>query len=188
MAALVTLAEIRDYVLGVDYPGTSEDAFLESLATSASIIFNDLAGGVNFEPDAAEVRYLSNWPPNSWSLILPQLATSISSVEEWDGSSWQTIDALDYEVRGRSLLRLSGVWPQGQDVIRLTWTRGYTEVPADVKAAVLALVSSMFKGRVVASGVGDDSGGKQKKVADTPAVPQETAMIARKYRGIIFGT
>ena len=92
-----------------------------------------------------------------WSTHIVQLTespvNSIVSVEKRDSvtSSYTTVPTTDYylDTTTDSVLYVTGStyknWPQGAASVKVTYTAGYSECPADLKLAVVDLITYYLK-------------------------------------------
>lgn len=78
------------------------------------------------------------------------------------GDAWETVDAGEYEQRGRRIVRADGwVWLRGVDNFRATYNEGYEEVPGEIEQLALETIASIYRQSgsegVVSERIGDYS-------------------------------
>jgi len=80
------------------------------------------------------------------------MINSLTKIEYWDGTDWAELAAASYPRTtdantGRVYLNDGGVFADGQDNYRVTYTYGWSraDIPPDIKAACIWLVQRMRK-------------------------------------------
>lgn len=154
MANLITLQEYKT-AEGITQP--KEDARLNVIIPSVSQLVKTYCGNsfVDFYATNKTETFDINWATHIVQLTESPV-TSIVSVEERDGynSSYTTLTTGDYQyylnTETDSILRTvsSGNftnWPRGVAAVRVIYKAGYSAVPADLKLAVLDLVTYYLK-------------------------------------------
>jgi len=151
MADLITLAEYKE-AEGIASP--KEDLRLASLIPSVSQLVKTYCG--NSLVDYYSVNKVETFNID-WSTHLVQLTespvNSIVSVEKRDSvtESYSTVATTDYylDASTDSILYVTGStyknWPRGAGSVKITYTAGYSACPADLKLAVLDLITYYLK-------------------------------------------
>jgi hypothetical protein len=151
MADLITLAEYKE-AEGIASP--KEDLRLASLIPSVSQLVKTYCG--NSLVDYYSVNKVETFNID-WSTHLVQLTespvNSIVSVEKRDSvtESYSTVATTDYylDASTDSILYVTGStyknWPRGAGSVKVTYTAGYSACPADLKLAVLDLITYYLK-------------------------------------------
>ena len=153
MADLITL---QDYKTAQGITQPKDDARLNVLIPSVSQLIKTYCG--NSLVDYYSTNKTETFDIN-WSTHVVQLTetpvNAIVSVQERDdyGSAYTTLTTGAYEYsldsNTDSILRTNSAgyqnWPQGVGSVKITYTAGYSAVPADLKLAVLDLVTYYLK-------------------------------------------
>lgn len=151
---MISLDELKSY-LKVPHELTDEDALIVQLEEAAVKLIQNKTGHY-FGPPETVTELVSGGEidgyPVMWLKDAPR-ADGITpgvavDVEEFDGSDWTAVEAGDFEIDGFGLYHDSG-WSTGFRNVRVTYSRGYGpgEEPADIRNAVLELVSEWFEHR-----------------------------------------
>ena len=151
MADLITLAEYKE-AEGIASP--KEDLRLASLVPSVSQLVKTYCGNSIID------HYSTNKVEEfniDWLTHIIQLTespvNSIVSVEKRDSvtESYTTVPTTDYylDKKTDSVLYVTGStyknWPRGAAAVKVTYTAGYEACPADLKLAVIDLVTYYLK-------------------------------------------
>ena len=153
MADLITL---QDYKTAQGITQPKDDARLNVLIPSVSQLIKTYCG--NSLVDYYSTNKTETFDIN-WSTHVVQLTetpvNAIVSVQERDdyGSAYTTLTTGAYEYsldsNTDSILRTTSAgyqnWPQGVGTAKIVYTAGYSAVPADLKLAVLDLVTYYLK-------------------------------------------
>ena len=153
MADLITLQEYKT-AEGITQP--KEDARLNVLIPSISQLVKTYCGNSFVDFYSANKTETFNI---EWSTHIVQLTESpvntIVSVQEASsyGSTFNTLTtgAQEYALNKStdSILRTSGSgyknWPTGVETVKVVYTAGYATIPADLKLAVLDLITYYLK-------------------------------------------
>ena len=153
MADLITLQEYKT-AEGITQP--KEDARLNVLIPSISQLVKTYCGNSFVDFYSANKTETFNI---EWSTHIVQLTESpvntIVSVQEASsyGSTFNTLTtgAQEYALNKStdSILRTSGAgyknWPTGIETVKVVYTAGYAAVPADLKLAILDLITYYLK-------------------------------------------
>lgn len=161
MADLITLTE---YKQSESIQSVKEDTRIESLIDSVSQLVKTYCGNgiVDFYSTAAEGQTANNKKTESltvnWSTNVLQLAESpvvtVHSVQERATftSEYVTLGATDYFVDSATdcVYRVTGSgynkpWPIGPEAVKIIYNAGYASTPADLKLAVIDLVTYYLK-------------------------------------------
>ena len=151
MADLITLAEYKE-AEGIASP--KEDLRLASLVPSVSQLVKTYCGNSivdDYSTNKVEIFNID------WHTHIVQLTESpvntIVSVEKRDSvtASYTTVASTDYYLYTStdSVLYVTGStyknWPRGAGAVKVTYTAGYESCPADLKLAVVDLVTYYLK-------------------------------------------
>ena len=151
MADLITLAEYKE-AEGIASP--KEDLRLASLVPSVSQLVKTYCG--NSIIDYYSTNKVETFNID-WNTHIVQLTESpvntIVSVEKRDSvtDSYTTVPTTDYylDTSTDSVLYVTGStyknWPRGAGAVKVTYTAGYSACPADLKLAVVDLVTYYLK-------------------------------------------
>ena len=151
MADLITLAEYKE-VEGIASP--KEDLRLTSLVPSVSQLVKTYCG--NSILDYYSTNKVETFNID-WSTHIVQLTESpvntIVSVEKRDSitDSYTTVASTEYylDTSTDSVLYVMGStyknWPRGAGAVKVTYTAGYESCPADLKLAVVDLITYYLK-------------------------------------------
>lgn len=132
---MITLGELKE-VLNIPEDDTTEDTYLAQCEAAA---VEHVAGrtGLHLGAPAPTTLYLSGTRGSLW---LPQDAadTPAPIIEIRSGSTWETVDADDYEIDGVEIYAPDG-WTEGVRNYRITFTRGWNsgDEPADLRQVVI---------------------------------------------------
>ena len=151
MTDLVTLAEYKE-AEGISSP--KEDLRLATLVPSVRQLVKTYCG--NSIIDHYSTNKVEEFNVD-WNTHIIQLTESpvntIVSVEKRDSfsSSYTTVPTTDYhlDTKTDSVLYVNGStyknWPHGAAAVKITYTAGYSETPADLKLAVFDLITYYLK-------------------------------------------
>lgn len=160
--AIITRENLKTY-LGIS--GTSEDDFLDLVVAGVDTLIESLSGR-RFESETYTEQvvdgtgrqrlYLPNRPLTAVSevRVSGEGVAGVNNSSDFDSSTiWNVnddyvIDSLTQDERNQSLLvAVYGVWPLGIKNVRVTYTAGYTTVPADIKLAAYQIAARVRNGR-----------------------------------------
>lgn len=151
MANLITLQQFKD---AEQITNPRDDYKLTRIIDSVSQLVKNYCGNSiidYYSTNKVEVFNID------WGTHIVQLTESpvntIVSVEKRDTvtAAYQTVDAADYHLDSPtdSVLHVAGNgyknWPFGAGAVRVTYTAGYSSVPADLQLAVIDLINYYFK-------------------------------------------
>lgn len=192
----VTAQEIKEQAIGSE----AETApFWASLAESSSRIFDRACGvsdGCFNKAGAAATTKIFRGDGTDYLRLAPYIAESLTLVEWLDSDDVVTeVDAEDYFERdGYLIYANAGVWgwdcrtaysnPRGYFKMnrryRVTAIWGFSEIPAEVKQAVIELALFIWRRKDLA--FSDMSGVATAVVA--AQMPPTTEMVVEKYKGM----
>ena len=151
MADLITLAEYKE-AEGIASP--KEDLRLASLVPSVSQLVKTYCGNsiVDYYSTNKVETFNIDWDTHIVQLTESPVNT-IVSVEKRDSvtDSYTTVTTTDYylDESTDSVLYVTGStyrnWPRGAGAVKVTYTAGYESCPADLKLAVVDLVTYYLK-------------------------------------------
>jgi len=153
MADLITL---QDYKTAQGITQPKDDARLNVLIPSVSQLIKTYCGNslVDYYSSNKTETFDINWSTHVVQLTETPV-NAIVSVQERDdyGSAYTTLTTGAYEYsldsNTDSILRTTSAgyqnWPQGVGTAKIVYTAGYSAVPADLKLAVLDLVTYYLK-------------------------------------------
>lgn len=140
----VTLDEIKAW-LGIELTDTTQDTKLLQLRDTVTESIVDYTGQ-QFEIDTytgelldgrrGDILLTENWP------IVTVTELVVGCLPDGSGGSVVPPDA--YDVREDEIALISGVFPRGRGLIKVSYTAGYPSVPSKVKTALLLGVQGYF--------------------------------------------
>jgi len=154
MANLITLAEYKE-AQGIASP--KEDGRLNVLIPSISQLVKTYCGNsiVDYYSTNKTETFNINWDTNIVQLTESPVNTIVSVEERRTyGDSYTTLTTTSHEYfldsNTDSILRtntsgLATNWPKGVGSVRVVYTAGYSELPADLKLAVVDLLTYYLK-------------------------------------------
>lgn len=151
MANLITLEDYKD---AKGLQNVKDDVRIESLISSVSQLVKTYCGNsiIDFY-SATKTEYFNI----DWSTHIVQLTESpvisVGSVEKRDSvtSSYTTVPTTEYylDQATDSVLYVAGStyknWPRGPGSVKVSYSAGYQTTPADLKLAVIDLVTYYLK-------------------------------------------
>jgi hypothetical protein len=152
MANLITLATYKD-VKGIT--STTHDFVLTTLIESVSQLVKTYCGNslVDYYTNNKVEEFSINWDTNLVQLTETPVV-SVVSVEERKtfADTYNIIPSTEYylDFSTDSIYRVNtrGIgksWPSGPAAVKITYKAGYTDCPADLKLAVIDLITYYFK-------------------------------------------
>jgi len=153
MADLITLQDYKD-AQGLSNP--KEDLKINSIIPSVSQLIKTYCGNsfVDFYSSAKTETFTVNWNTHIVQLTESPI-NAITSVQERDSysSAYTTLTTGAYEyylnTSTDSILRTNSAgyqnWPQGVDAVKVVYTAGWSAAPADLKLAVINLITYYLK-------------------------------------------
>jgi len=152
MANLIT---VQDYKDAEGLTSTKEDFRLELLITSVSQLVKTYCGNslIDYYTTPKVETFSINWDTKVVQLTESPILV-VSTVEERAGyqDSYTILGASEFyaEHLTDSIFRTTGGqgyrnWAKGPGAVRVTYTAGYQQVPADLKLAVLDLITYYLK-------------------------------------------
>jgi hypothetical protein len=153
MADLITLQDYKD-AQGLSTP--KEDLKINSIIPSVSQLVKTYCGNsfVDFYSSAKTEELNINWGTHIIQLTESPINT-ITSVQERTSysSSYDTLTTADYQYyldsNTDSIFRTSSSgytnWPTGVGAVKVVYTAGWSAVPADLKLAVIDLITYYLK-------------------------------------------
>lgn len=145
--ALVTLAQAKSQ-LDIPAATLTEDDRVELLINATSEAIEEYLCYI-----VREVAYTETYDGTRQNdLLLAQTpVTAITEIRvdyEREFAADTVVDAEDYQLLASSLVRRhSEVWPSGSQNIRVQYTAGYAEIPADLQYACLMFVEWLYRMR-----------------------------------------
>jgi hypothetical protein len=147
---MISTADLQDWMKADD----ADAPVLRQLEEAAVAAIQELTGRYYGVTSAiTEVIRFRGFP---LSLANDPIGGVITTLEQWDGSAWSTVDAASYSVWG-SFIFAEGNWnPLSLTRFRATYQAGYTvnpldadvwPAPADIQQAVKLLVGHWFENR-----------------------------------------
>ncbi len=153
MADLITLQDYKD-AQGLSNP--KEDLKINSIIPSVSQLIKTYCGNsiIDYYSSAKTETFTVNWNTHIVQLTESPI-NAITSVQERDSysSAYTTLTTGAYEyylnTSTDSILRTNSAgyqnWPQGVDAVKVVYTAGWSAVPADLKLAVIDLITYYLK-------------------------------------------
>jgi uncharacterized phiE125 gp8 family phage protein len=184
--ALTTVAVCKAQ-LDIPTGDTSVDALLERYINSASEQIERYCCRKFKSSSYTETRDGSR----SNELMLKNFpVTAISSVkhdpERAFGASTELAATAYALIEPNTLRRHSGTWAQGSQVLQITYTAGFSTIPADLEDACIMLVELRYAKKSDRS-LGRTSSGKQgESISYTEGWPKEVTDILDSYKVIPF--
>ncbi|KKW11522.1 MAG: hypothetical protein UY48_C0017G0015 [Candidatus Gottesmanbacteria bacterium GW2011_GWB1_49_7] len=172
---LITLADFKtDYNLDA-----TQDAQITRLITRMGGVFTGKCERSSFESATYTDEYY-NGTGGGKLFVYDRPVTAVASLYEVDDEGSATlIDAADYQVCS-DYIYMSAGFAKGIRNYKITYTAGYSTIPADIQEAVSALVMREFKypGRAGVSGEGFGTG----NASFFDGLPLEVQNTIRKYK------
>ena len=178
---------IRSHLGGLK-PTEGSTEILPELAEAAQAIFEGMVG---FSlSSSSRTKYFDVDQPCETELWLAEVPASITSVKERDSvqGTYTTVDAADYEQVGTNLTRTNGYWARGKRSVEVVYVAGYadeSELPADIKLALLEIVGTIYRNRVTARPPVQFEG--DSLVTTTNRFPSTVWAAVHNHRRIYFG-
>lgn len=170
---MISVANLKTYLR---ISGSAEDALLAELEAAAVARISRETGRHFGEPsEIAEL--LHGGGRTIWLREQPLPDTLVVEERSLSDGGWREIDPATYEVTPRrSVIRTAG-WPAGVHRIRATYDAGYPEgeEPADIRLAVLQLVTLAYEERIPVS------------ASPYSALPLGVRETIRAYREVLVG-
>lgn len=152
MADLITVQEYKD---AEGLQSTKEDYRLEILVASVSQLVKTYCGNslIDYYSTPKVETFTITWDTPSVQLTESPVIV-VSSVEERYGytEDYSVLSPTDFylDISTDSVMRTTGGrgfknWAKGPGSVKVTYTAGYSEVPADLKLAVLDLITYYLK-------------------------------------------
>lgn len=143
MTALATLADLKTY-LALPSGTTSEDAELTRMLDASSVVAEafverTFATGARAEKRSGhnrDVLYLKDWPVTAVSsVVMDGVAIPVSS----DGIQ------IGYQFDSESIYYIGANFTAGRRNVTISYTAGYTTIPADVVHAVIEIAAQTYR-------------------------------------------
>ena len=152
---MANLIDLDTYKVSENIQSTKEDSRITSLITSVSALVKTYCGSsiVDHYSSNKVETFNINWATNLVQLTETPLV-SIVSVEERDdySSSYTTVPTTEYfaDTTLDAIYRVSTAggaknWPGGPASVKITYKAGYDTCPADLKLAVIDLITYYHK-------------------------------------------
>ena len=191
MADLITLAEYKE-AEGIASP--KEDLRLATLVPSVSQLVKTYCGNsiVDYYSTNKVEEFNIDWYTHIVQLTESPVNT-IVSVEKRDSvtESYTTVPTTDYylDKKTDSVLYVTGStyknWPRGAGAVRVTYSAGYSNTPADLKLAVIDLITyylkDEYKERRTLAGASIQNQGSST-LADNVGFPDHIKRILDMYK------
>lgn len=151
---LITLTQYKEQM---EITTTTNDAKLNALITSVSQLVKTYCANSFLDYNAADkTESISIHDKNVYEVILtesPIISVSMVEIREATNEAYTTLtpdDDYSIDLVTDSLFRLSGgitykAWPTGPASVKVTYRAGYVTLPADLKLAVVDLVTYYHK-------------------------------------------
>ena len=151
MANLITLEDYKD---AKGLQNVKDDARIESLISSVSQLVKTYCGNtiIDFYSSSKTEYFNVDWDTHIVQLTESPV-NSVSTVEKRDSvtSSYTTVPATEYylDQTTDSILYVTGSayknWPRGAGAVKVTYSAGYPDTPADLKLAIIDLITYYLK-------------------------------------------
>jgi hypothetical protein len=175
--ALTSLAAVKEY-LQIDSTDTSQNSLLDFLINSASMAIESYCRRKIKDVSYADEEYDGSGTRN---LNLRQFpVSSITSIKIDDVA----LDISEYKFKKSSGIvnRLKALWPKEFQNIKVSYTAGYSSVPADIELACKHLVKFYYK-----TDVADFSTTFGEGVVMRPeAWPKQVKALLSSYRKVLI--
>jgi hypothetical protein len=174
--ALTTLEAVKSY-LKIPSEQTVDDERLEDLINACSSVIENYCerklkeqSYTNEEYDGAGMKYL----------LLQQFPVKLISSVAVEGV---TLDPGEYKVKksNGTLIKVNSMWPTGDINITVTYTAGFSEIPAAIELACRHFVMSFYKADVAAFSTTFSDG----FVFRADAMPAQVKMILQPYKRVV---
>jgi hypothetical protein len=163
---------------------TLEQAQIQTALEIASAMIRN--GRREFSPVTSEVELVDSSPAAETVMTsryrIP--VTNVLLVEEFDGSTYTTVDASEYTWTADGIIqRLSWrCWRPGLAAVRVTYDHGYTTLPRDVAGVCLRLASRLLNNpsgtSLVREALGDASV-EYSAAGGTTLLPEEETILSQ---------
>jgi uncharacterized phiE125 gp8 family phage protein len=173
--ALTSLEAVKAY-LKINLTETNDDALLEDLINASSSAIENYCKRNFIEQDYVDEEYDGNGLSGLYLRQYPVKAITSVSIEEL------TLSATDYKCKKSigKLIRKNCRWPEGEINILVSYTAGYSKIPADLELACKHLVMSYFK-----SDVASFSTTFQEGIVFRPeALPSQVKVLVQPYKKV----
>jgi len=176
MSDLTTLASLKQY-LGIT--DSSSDTVLAKLITAASVAVDYEVGY-----SIGSSTYTDVLDGNGADIIHPPMRpiTSVASVAV-DGMDYQLVESRGvgfcFDYRAVWLVG-GGRFSLGRRNVEITYTAGYTDIPADIEQAVNEMIGLRYRERDWIGFVSKSLAG-ETVTFNTSALPKSTQAVLRQY-------
>ena len=147
-AGFITLSDLKDYLA---ITGTENDQTLQLIVDGVNAAILSAIGRPFWSQQFTEYLSGSGFTTNIYTRNFP--LTAVDSIEVNGGlGAWETVPSSSYTITSTEedprnvgeIFTGCLVWPKGHNNIRITYTAGYTEPPADLKLAALQFANEMW--------------------------------------------
>ena len=151
MANLITLNQFKE-AEGITNP--RDDYKLDRIVNSVSQLVKTYCGNsiIDFYSTNKVEEFNIDWSTHIVQLTESPVNTIVSvESRESVSSSYTTVPTTEYylDKKTDSVLHVTGsiyqAWPRGPGAVKVTYTAGYPETPADLQIAVIDLINYYFK-------------------------------------------
>ena len=147
MANFITLTEYKE-AEGISSP--KEDLRLNHIIPSVSQLVKTYCGNsiIDYFVTPKVEEFSIDWSTNIIQLTeSPVNTVSTVQIRSNFDDAYETLDSTEYYVNTNtdSIHRVRLNWPQGLASVKITYTAGYSECPADLKLAVMDLITYYLK-------------------------------------------
>ena len=191
---MANLIDIDIYKTSEKIESTKDDARINTLIASVSQLVKTYCGNtiIDFYSSSKTEYFNVDWDTHIVQLTESPV-NSVSVVEKRDSvtSSYTTVPTTEYylDQTTDSILYVTGSayknWPRGAGAVRVTYSAGYSNTPADLKLAVIDLITyylkDEYKERRTLAGASIQNQGSST-LADNVGFPDHIKRILDMYK------
>lgn len=183
-ANLITTSEYKEYK-GIN--STAQDAQIEVVIGTASALVKNICKNtfVDYVQDSVDEYFNGGETDKLYLGGYPILTVNSVSYSTDFGQTYTVLtEYLDYvwDRAGGCITSLKGTWPYGLNAYKVCYNSGYETLPADLKNAVMDLVSYILKGESTAqSATATDSSSVNITYVNSNALPAHIKRVLDLY-------
>ena len=184
--AYATVTNVKEHL---NISGSAQDAFLSNLITEVESVINLYCVRGDGFASASHTEYYDGGGIAQLTLTHTPVTAIASVYDDLDGDfgSDTLVGATEYRVAratGELVNKDSIAWQDGVGNIKITYTGGYSTIPADIRLATIRLTAKFYNLRS-SSGIKQMTAGALNLSFDY-SIPDDVKVILNKYRKIDF--
>jgi len=178
----IDISKVKSYL---EITVTDFDTLLTNLAASVGAFIEGFCGRKFDEDDYVEIHsgdsgrflYLKNYP-----------VSAVTKIEYRNGPNsnpnWQELSADDYYLLDSRTIAKETKFIEGFNNYRVTYTGGYSELPAELLQVAIEMIAKKFNGRK-SDGISDESA-EAASITWSRSLTEEQKLVLKRFKKVLL--